>query len=74
MQLPPVTTVESARLRAARRALRTGAALSKDEPTWLGFLDPNQVRPISGGNNPVRSIRWTWLCHSMTKLMSLHRN
>src|ERR1700691_4291929 len=24
--------------------------------------------------NPVRSIRWTWLCHSMTKLMSLHRN
>src|ERR1700684_4404497 len=27
MQLPPVTTVESGRLRAARRALRTGAAL-----------------------------------------------
>jgi hypothetical protein len=39
MQLPPVTTVESGRLRAACRALRTGAALSKDEPTWLGFLE-----------------------------------
>jgi hypothetical protein len=50
MQLPAVTTVASGGLRSARRALRTGAALSTDETTWLGFWNPNQVRPISGDN------------------------
>jgi hypothetical protein len=40
MQLPAVTTVASGGLRSARRALRTGAALSTDETTWLGFLEP----------------------------------
>jgi hypothetical protein len=48
MQLPPVTTVASGRLRSARRALRTGAALSTDETTWLGFLEPQPGQTYLG--------------------------
>jgi hypothetical protein len=40
LQLPPVTTVASGRLRSARRALRAGAALGTDEPTLLEFFEP----------------------------------
>jgi hypothetical protein len=48
LQLPPVTTVASGRLRSARRALRTGAALGTDEPTSLGFLEPQQGQTYLG--------------------------
>jgi hypothetical protein len=51
LQLPPVTTVASGRLRSARRALRSIAVLGTDEPTLLGFFEPNKVRPFSGGSN-----------------------
>jgi hypothetical protein len=48
LQLPPVTTVASGRLRSARRALRTGAALGTDEPTLLGFVKPQQGQTYFG--------------------------
>src|SRR5580700_10153064 len=48
LQLPPVTTVASGRLRSARRALRSSAALGTDEPTLLGFFELHQGQTYLG--------------------------
>jgi len=75
LQLPTVMTVASGRLRSARRALRTGAALSTDEPTGLRFLEPQPGQTHLGRQQILcDQFVGTWLCYAMTKLMSLHRN